>query len=57
MKFHKTWVCQEDLLKSLDISSATARVSPVMLKALVIISDKMVKISAVESDLKPYQKL
>ena len=43
--------------KALDISSATAQVAPDMLKALVILSDKTVRRSAVDrEDLKPYWK-
>ena len=42
-------------VKTLDISSATARVAPDQLKALAIPSDKTVRISAVDlEDLKPY---
>ena len=43
--------------KALDISSATARVSPDLLKALAILSDTTVRRSAVDrQDLKPYRK-
>ena len=48
--------CQT-LPKSLDISSATARVAPDLLKALAILSDKSVERFAVDrEDLKPYCK-
>ena len=43
--------------KALDVSSATARVAPDLLKALAIISNTTVKRSAVDrEDLKPYWK-
>ena len=43
--------------KALDISSATARVAPDLLKALAILSDTTVRRSAVDrEDLKPYWK-
>ena len=49
--------CQT-LSKALDISSATARVAPDLLKALAILSDTTVRRSAVDrEDLKPYWKL
>ena len=42
-------------VKALDISSATARVAPDLLKALPILSDKNVRRSAVDQeDLIPY---
>ena len=48
--------CQT-LPKALDISSATARVAPDLLKALVILSDATARRSAVDwEDLKPYWK-
>ena len=48
--------CQT-LSKCLDISSATARVAPDLLKALAILSDTTVRRSAVDrKDLKPYWK-
>ena len=48
--------CQT-LSKALDISSATARVAPDLLKALAILSDTTVKRSAVDrEDLNPYWK-
>ena len=62
MKFHKTWVCEEDLhakpcQKALDVSSATARVAPDLLEAQAILSDTTVRRSAVDQeDLKPYRK-
>ena len=47
-------VCQT-LSKALDISSATARVAPDLLKALAILSDATVRRSAVDQeDPKPY---
>ena len=49
--------CQT-LSKALDISSATPRVAPDLLKALEILSDTTVRRSAVHrEDLKPYAKL
>ena len=43
--------------EALDISSATARVAPNLLKALAILSDTTVGRSAVDGeDLKPYWK-
>ena len=43
--------------KALDISSATARVAPDLLKALAILSDTTVRRSAVDREvLKPYWK-
>ena len=48
--------CQA-LSKALDISSATARVAPDLLKALAIMLDTTVRRSAVDrEDLKPYWK-
>ena len=48
--------CQT-LSKALDISSATARIAPDLLKALAILSDTTAKRSAVDrEDLKPYWK-
>ena len=48
--------CQT-LSKPLDLSSATARVAPDLLKVLAILSDTTVRRSAVDQkDLKPYQK-
>ena len=48
--------CQS-LSKALDISSATARVAPDLLKALAILSETAVRRSAVDwEDLKPYWK-
>ena len=45
------------MLKALDISSATARVAPDLLKALAILSDTIARRSAVDrEDLKPYWK-
>ena len=45
------------LSKALDISSATARVVPDLLKALVILSDTVVRRWAVDQDcLRPYWK-
>ena len=44
-------------VKALDISSATARAAPDLLKALVIPSDTTVRRSAVDQeDLNPYWK-
>ena len=44
-------------MKALDISSATARVAPDLLKAVAILSDATVKRSPVDwEDLKPYWK-
>ena len=49
--------CQT-LLKVLDISSATVRAAPELLKALAILSDTTARRSAVDwEDLKPYGKL
>ena len=49
--------CQT-LSKALDLSSATTRVAPDLLKALEILSDTTVRRSAVHrEDLKPYLKL
>ena len=46
-----------NLSKALDISSATARVAPDLLKALASLSDITVRRSAVDQeDLKPYRK-
>ena len=46
-----------NLSKALDISSATARVAPDLLKALASLSDITVRRSAVDQeDLKPYGK-
>ena len=62
MDSHKTQVYEEDqhaktLSKALDISSATARVAPDLLKTLAILSDTTVRRSAVDrEDLKPYWK-
>ena len=57
MKFHKTYVCEEDqhaLSQALDISSNT-QIAPNLFKVLVILSDTTVRRSAVEpKDLKPY---
>ena len=48
--------CQT-LLKALDISSATAWVTTDMLKALAILSDTLIRRSALDQeDIKPYQK-
>ena len=48
--------CQA-LSKALDVSSATVRVAPDLLKALAILSDTTVKRSAVHQEvLKPYRK-
>ena len=48
--------CQT-LSKPLDISSATARVAPDLLKVVAILSDTTVRRSAVDQkDLKPYRK-
>ena len=48
--------CQT-LLKTLDISSATAQVAPDLLKALANLSDATVRKSAVDQeDLKPHWK-
>ena len=47
----------QTLSKALDISSATARVAPDLLKTLAILSDTTVRRSAVDrEDLKPYWK-
>ena len=47
----------QTLLKALDISSATAREVPHLLKALAILSDTTVRRSAVDrEDLNPYWK-
>ena len=44
-------------VKCLDISTATARVAPDLLKTLAILSDTTVRRSAVDrEDLKPYRK-
>ena len=44
-------------VKALNISSATARVAPDLLKALAILSDMAVRTSPVDwKDLKPYWK-
>ena len=52
----KKTACQT-LSKALDISSATARIAPDMLKTSAILSDTTVKRSAVDwEDLKPYWK-
>ena len=49
-------VCQT-LLKALDVSSATAQVASDLLKALTILSDRIVRRSAVDQeDLRPYWK-
>ena len=49
--------CQT-LSEALDISSATARVTPDLLKALAILSDTIVRRSAVDrEDLKSYWEL
>ena len=49
--------CQT-LSKALDISSATARVAPDLLKAVAILSDTTMRRSAVDQeDLKPYWRL
>ena len=46
-----------NLTKALDISSATARVAPDLLKAVAVLSDTTVRRSAVDrEDLKPYWK-
>ena len=47
--------CQT-LSKALDISSATARVAPHLLKALAILSDTTVRSAVDWEDLKPYWK-
>ena len=47
--------CQT-LSKALDISSATARVAPHLLKALTILSDTTVRSAVDWEDLKPYWK-
>ena len=48
--------CQS-LSKGLDISSATARVAPDLLKDLAILSDRTIRRSGVDrEDLKPYWK-
>ena len=45
------------LSKALDVTSATARVAPDLLKALVILSDATVRRSAVDrEDLRQYWK-
>ena len=53
-------ICEEDhhtLSKALDISSATAWIAPDLLQALVILSDTIVRRSAVYwEDMKPYWK-
>ena len=48
--------CQT-LSKALDVTSATARVAPDLLKALIILSHAIVRRSEVDQeDLKPYWK-
>ena len=60
LKFHKPYVCEEDqhaktMPKVLDISSATARVAPDLLKAQAILSDTSVRRFAVGwEELKSY---
>ena len=47
----------QTLSKALDISSATARIAPVLLKALAILSHAYIRRSAVDQeDLRPYRK-
>ena len=56
IRLWKRPACQT-LSKSLDISSARARVAPGLLKALAILSDTTVRRSVVDwEDLKPYWK-
>ena len=61
-KFHNTQVCEEDqhpkpCQKPWDISSATARPAPNLLKALTILSDTTVRRSAIDwEELKSYWK-
>ena len=56
LSFWRRPACQT-LSKPLDISSATAQVAPDLLKALAILSDTIVRRSAVDrEDLKPYWK-
>ena len=43
-------MCKKTLSKALDISSATARVAPYLLKALAILSDTTVRRSAVDRE-------
>ena len=51
------FVKETSMPKALDVSSATARVAPDLLKALAIISNTTVIRSAVDrEDLKPYWK-
>ena len=46
-----------NLVKALDLSSATGQVAPDLLKALAILSNTTVRRSAVDQeDLKPYWK-
>ena len=46
-----------NLTKAFDISSATARIAPGLLKAVAVLSDETVRRSAVDQeDLKPYWK-
>ena len=53
----KTSKSYKTLSKALDISSATARVAPDLLKALAVLSDTTIRRSAVgREDLKPYWK-
>ena len=47
--------CQT-LSKALDISSATVRLTPDLLKALAILSDTTVRSAVDPEDLKPYWK-
>ena len=61
LKFHKTYICEEDqhakLSKALDITCAAALVAPDLLKTLAILSDTTARRSAVDrEDLKPYWK-
>ena len=55
LKFHKT--CMPNSSKALDISSATTRLAPDLLKALAILSDTTVRRCEVDQkELKPYWK-
>ena len=61
-KFHKVYFCEEDqhaklYRKALDVSRATARVAPDLLKALTILSVTTLRRPAVDrEDVKPYWK-
>ena len=55
LKFHKTYVCEEEKhSKPCQKPYATARVAPDLLKALAILSDTTMRRSAVDrEDIKP----